>query len=99
MLGAKIEAARKAQPNAAVNEDKKKKIDQLLAELSSLVPLRNDLVHSPMVIEKSGEDALATFANPNLQCSFSSFKRIIPTKRLQGLANKVTQVARSLETC
>ncbi|WP_231468506.1 hypothetical protein [Novosphingobium sp. CECT 9465] len=99
MLGAKIEAVRKAQPNTAVNEDKKKKIDQLLSKLSGVVPLRNDLVHSPMIIEKVGEHAFATFANPNLKCSFSTFKRVIPANQLQALAAKVTQVAESLEKC
>lgn len=97
MLGAKIEAARKAKPNAAINEERKIKIDQLLAELLALLPLRNDIVHAPMIIEKVGEGCFATFANPNLQCNFSSYKRVVPAPRLQALANKVAQVAKSLE--
>ena len=97
MLSQKIDAARKAKHNAAVGEDRKQKIDQYLGELSALLSLRNDIVHSPMVIEKVGESAFATFANPNVQCSFSSFRRVIPASRLQALAMKVANLAKNLE--
>lgn len=96
LLSQKIDAVRKAKHNGAINEDRKKRIDQLLGELSSLLNLRNDIVHSPMVIEKVGESANVTFANPNLQCSFSSFRRVIPAPRLQALATKVSNLAKSL---
>lgn len=99
MLSAKIEALRKAKHNAVVIEDRKTKIDQLLVELCKVLPLRNDIVHSPMIVEKVGEDISATFANPNLQCSFSSYKRVITGPRLQALATKVDQVAKTLESC
>ncbi|HQS97148.1 MAG: hypothetical protein B7X90_17990 [Novosphingobium sp. 17-62-19] len=98
MLSQKIDAARKAKPTSAVAEDRKKKIDQLLGELSSLLGLRNDIVHSPMVIEKVGESVFATFANPNVKCSYSSFRRIIAAPRLQALATRVTNLAKSLES-
>lgn len=98
MLGQKIDAVRKAKHNGAVNEERKKKLDQILVELSGLLSLRNDIVHSPMTIEKVGESVSATFANPNLHCNFSSFRRIIPAPRLQALATKVQHLAKSLET-
>lgn len=99
MLSAKIDALRKAKPNTAITEERKKKIDQILDDLTGLLCLRNDIVHSPMVIELIGESAVATFANPNLQCSFSSYKRIIPAPRLQALAAKVLHLAKILDGC
>lgn len=96
MLGQKIEALRKAKPNAAVSEERKAAIDKSLAELSALLGIRNDIVHSPMVIEKVGEGTVASFTNPNFQCAFSSFKRVVPAPRLQALANKVANLARNL---
>ncbi len=99
MLSAKIDALRKAKPNAAITEERKKKIDQILDDLTGLLCLRNDIVHSPMVIELIGESASATFANPNLQCSFSSYKRTIPAPRLQALAAKVLHLAKTLDGC
>lgn len=98
MLGQKIEALRKAKPNAAISDERKSAIDKSLAELSALLGIRNDIVHSPMVIEKVGEGTVATFANPNVQCAFSSFKRVLPAPRIQALANKVASLARNLET-
>ncbi|MFN3551556.1 MAG: hypothetical protein ACK4UL_00495 [Novosphingobium meiothermophilum] len=98
MLGQKIEAIRKAKHNSSVSEERKKKIDQCLGELSKLLGLRNDIVHSPMGIEKAGERILATFANPNLQCDFSEFRRVIPAPRLQALASKVVNLAKTLES-
>lgn len=96
-ISAKIEAVRKAKPNAAVAEERKRKIDQILDDLIPLLNLRNDIVHSPMVVERVGENAVATFANPNLQCGYSSYKRIIPAPRLQALATKVSHLAKTLE--
>lgn len=99
MISAKIDAVRKAKPNAAITEDRKKKIDQTLDDLTGLLCLRNDIVHAPMIIELIGESAVATFANPNLQCSFSSYKRTIHAPRLQALATKVLHLAKTLEGC
>lgn len=97
MLSHKIDAVRKAKPNAAISEERKAAIDKHLGELSALLCIRNDLVHSPMHIQKVDEGAVATFANPNLQCDFSSFSRIIPAPRLQALAAKVANLAQNLK--
>ncbi|MFN3468655.1 MAG: hypothetical protein ACK4G2_04610 [Novosphingobium sp.] len=98
MLSQKIDAIRKAKHNSSVGEERKKKIDNILGELSNLLGLRNDIVHSPMGIEKAGDSVLATFANPNLQCDFSEFRRVIPAPRLQALASKVVHLAKNLES-
>lgn len=98
MLSQKIEAVRKAKPSSAISEDRKTSIDKLLAELAGLLSIRNDIVHSTMSIEKVGENAIATFANPNMKCEFSSFRRVITAPRLQALATRVANLARNLET-
>lgn len=96
MLSAKIDRLRKAKPSSAVAEKRKAKIDKTLVELTALLPLRNDLVHSPMQIIKDGEHAVACFANPNLQCDYSTFMRQIPAPRMQALEGKVTYLAKAL---
>lgn len=98
MISAKIERLRKAKHSGALNEERKKKIDQVLVELATLLSLRNDLVHSPMKITKDGEHTIACFTNPNLQCEYSSFARTITGPRLQALASKVSNLAKALET-
>lgn len=97
MFSAKIDALRKAMPSSAIAEERKIKIDQVLVELMALLPLRNDIVHAPMIIERAGEGSFATFANPNFQCNYSIYKRVLPAPRFQALATKVAQVAKSLE--
>lgn len=98
LIGAKIERLRKAKPTGGLPEERKAKVDTALAELSGLLPLRNDIVHAPMIVRKDGEHAIACFANPNLKCDFSAFSREITAPRMQALAGKVAHLSTVLAT-
>lgn len=96
-LSSKIDKLRKAKATSTYSEARKKHIDEILIQLQAVIGIRNDIVHSPMVIRQEGEHALACFANPNQKCEFSSVRREISAPRLQALAVKVNHLAKALE--
>ncbi|MFC3174447.1 hypothetical protein ACFOD9_09295 [Novosphingobium bradum] len=97
LLSARIERLRKAKPSAGWPEERKNKLNQILVELAALLPLRNDIVHAPMIVRTDRDQAIACFANPTLQCEFSRFTREVPAPRLQALAGKASYLAKALE--
>lgn len=96
-IGPKVEQLRKAKPPASWPESRKTTVDAALAQLALLLPLRNDLVHAPMLTRKDGEHVVAGFANPALRCDFSRTVREFSAPRLQALAAKVTHIANQLD--
>jgi len=97
LLGSKLEKLRKAKPSATLSDARKKQIDGILAQLRTLIGLRNDLVHAQMIVRQDGEQIVGCFANPNQQCEFSSVTREISGPRLQALGGKVAKLAKDLE--
>lgn len=98
LLSAKIDRLRKAKLTAYLTFERKNQVDALLIELAGLLPIRNDIVHAPMNIVKTGEVPYANFANPNLHCEYSRISRDISLPRFQALATKVARLAEKLET-
>lgn len=96
-LRSKVDKLSKAKPSPVLSEARKKQIDETLSQLKELIDLRNDIVHSPMVVRQDGEHIFACFANPNHQCEFSSVTREISASRLQSLADRLAKLAKELE--
>jgi len=98
LLSAKVERLRKVKSPPGWSDERKGKLDLALVELAVLLPLRNDLVHAPMVVRMDGEHAVACFANPNSHCEFSRISRELPATRFQALEGKVRSLAKTLES-
>ncbi|WP_225206812.1 hypothetical protein [Novosphingobium huizhouense] len=96
LISSKIERLRKAKPNSAIPQERKSNVDLALADLAQLLPIRNDLVHSKMHVRTDGDHVVACFANPNLQCDYSSFQREVSAPRLQALTSRAAHLAKIL---
>ncbi|MCW1381659.1 hypothetical protein OLX02_02365 [Novosphingobium sp. KCTC 2891] len=96
-LGAKIEALRKTSPQGPYSAARKAAVDKVLEQISKLLPLRNDLVHSPMLVRKDAGKSVAVFSNPNALCDFSTVTREFEAPRLQALACKASHLAKELD--
>jgi hypothetical protein len=80
-----------------LTDDEKGKVDRILGELIDLLPLRNAMVHAPMLLLDGGETS-ACFANPQQKSAYCGMTFQVTKAQFQRITTKVKQLAKDLET-
>ena len=94
MFSQNIAALQKMKPESRYSKATKKDVDQALAELLEMLPLRADIVHGCMRIVALDGKSLACFSNPQKIAAYSRLACLIEEEQFDAARKKLLALAK-----
>lgn len=95
-LGAKLESLRKLKPNPRYSTEQKKIVDDVLTEISSLLPVRADVVHGRLELVLIDGANHVRFTNAVEAAKPFPVTRLLTFEQLRRLTTQAEGLARKL---